>query len=46
MQALSDSDWFLPVEREGLQNILTERRLHAQLTKIKMENRVTTSDNS
>ena len=24
MQALSDSDWFIPVEREGLQNILTE----------------------
>ncbi|GAA5130815.1 hypothetical protein GCM10025767_02300 [Thalassotalea piscium] len=27
MQALSDSDWFLPVEREGLQNILTERKI-------------------
>lgn len=27
MQALSDSDWFLPLEREGLQNILTERKI-------------------
>lgn len=27
MQALSDSSWFLPVEREGLQNILTERKI-------------------
>lgn len=27
MQALSDSDWFLPVEREGLQNVLTERKI-------------------
>ncbi len=27
MQALSDSDWFMPVEREGLQNILTERKI-------------------
>jgi curli production assembly/transport component CsgG len=27
IQALSDSDWFLPVEREGLQNILTERKI-------------------
>ena len=27
MQTLSDSDWFLPVEREGLQNILTERKI-------------------
>jgi len=27
MQALSDSDWFIPVEREGLQNILTERKI-------------------
>jgi curli production assembly/transport component CsgG len=27
MQALTDSDWFLPVEREGLQNILTERKI-------------------
>lgn len=27
MQALSDSQWFLPVEREGLQNILTERKI-------------------
>lgn len=27
MQALSDSDWFLPVEREGLQNIITERKI-------------------
>ncbi|MBN7818636.1 transporter [Bowmanella sp. Y26] len=27
MQALADSNWFLPVEREGLQNILTERKI-------------------
>ena len=27
MQALSDSGWFVPVEREGLQNILTERKI-------------------
>lgn len=27
MQALSDSEWFLPVEREGLQNIITERKI-------------------
>ncbi|KKK79502.1 hypothetical protein LCGC14_2832830, partial [marine sediment metagenome] len=27
MQALHESDWFLPVEREGLQNILTERKI-------------------
>ena len=27
MQTLSETDWFLPVEREGLQNILTERKI-------------------
>jgi curli production assembly/transport component CsgG len=27
MQVLSDTNWFLPVEREGLQNILTERKI-------------------
>ena len=27
VQALSDSDWFAPVEREGLQNIITERKI-------------------
>ena len=27
IQALSDSDWFSPVEREGLQNIITERKI-------------------
>jgi curli production assembly/transport component CsgG len=27
VKALKDSGWFLPVEREGLQNLLTERRL-------------------
>lgn len=27
MQTLSDSRWFLPVEREGLQNVLTERKI-------------------
>ena len=27
MQILSDSTWFMPVEREGLQNILTERKI-------------------
>lgn len=26
-QALSDSTWFIPLEREGLQNILTERKI-------------------
>lgn len=27
MQTLSDSKWFAPLEREGLQNILTERKI-------------------
>jgi curli production assembly/transport component CsgG len=27
MKALKDSRWFIPVEREGLQNVLTERRI-------------------
>ncbi|WP_404343714.1 CsgG/HfaB family protein [Pseudoalteromonas mariniglutinosa] len=27
VQALHESDWFVPVEREGLQNILTERKI-------------------
>lgn len=27
MQTLGDTRWFLPVEREGLQNILTERKI-------------------
>ena len=27
VKALKDSGWFLPVEREGLQNLLTERRI-------------------
>jgi len=27
MQALDDSSWFIPVEREGLQNVLTERKI-------------------
>lgn len=27
MKALMESRWFLPVEREGLQNLLTERRI-------------------
>jgi curli production assembly/transport component CsgG len=27
VKALSDSNWFIPVEREGLQNVLTERRI-------------------
>ncbi len=27
IQALHESDWFTPVEREGLQNILTERKI-------------------
>ena len=26
-KALSDSNWFIPVEREGLQNLLTERKI-------------------
>lgn len=27
--SLLDSKWFLPLEREGLQNLLTERKLFA-----------------
>jgi curli production assembly/transport component CsgG len=27
MQTLGETDWFMPVEREGLQNILTERKI-------------------
>ncbi len=27
VKAISDSGWFIPVEREGLQNLLTERRI-------------------
>lgn len=27
VKALGDSGWFIPVEREGLQNLLTERRI-------------------
>lgn len=27
IQALHDSKWFIPVEREGLQNLLTERKI-------------------
>ena len=27
VKALADSGWFVPVEREGLQNLLTERRI-------------------
>lgn len=27
VQALKDSGWFIPVEREGLQNLLTERKI-------------------
>lgn len=27
VNALLDSDWFIPVEREGLQNLLTERKI-------------------
>jgi len=27
VKALADSQWFIPVEREGLQNVLTERRI-------------------
>jgi curli production assembly/transport component CsgG len=27
VKALADSRWFIPVEREGLQNVLTERRI-------------------
>lgn len=27
VQALKDSEWFVPVEREGLQNLLTERKM-------------------
>jgi curli production assembly/transport component CsgG len=27
VKAMADSQWFIPVEREGLQNLLTERRI-------------------
>ena len=27
IQALNESNWFIPVEREGLQNLLTERKI-------------------
>ncbi len=27
VKALKDSDWYIPVEREGLQNLLTERKI-------------------
>ncbi|MBM7074395.1 CsgG/HfaB family protein [Shewanella sp. 202IG2-18] len=27
LQTLLDTDWFIPVEREGLQNLLTERKI-------------------
>ncbi len=27
-QAMLDSDWFIPVEREGLNNLLTERKIY------------------
>ncbi|MCF2908343.1 CsgG/HfaB family protein [Pseudoalteromonas sp. DL2-H2.2] len=27
MQALHETDWFIPIEREGLQNLLTERKI-------------------
>lgn len=27
VQALKDSQWFIPIEREGLQNLLTERKI-------------------
>ncbi len=27
VKAMNDSDWFIPVEREGLQNLLTERKI-------------------
>ncbi|KZN66103.1 transporter [Pseudoalteromonas luteoviolacea CPMOR-1] len=27
IQALHETDWFIPVEREGLQNLLTERKI-------------------
>ena len=27
VQALKESDWFIPIEREGLQNLLTERKI-------------------
>lgn len=33
VQALNDSNWFVPVEREGLQNLLTERKIIRALEK-------------
>lgn len=37
IQALLDSDWFIPVEREGFPDLLTERKIILQLSKV-MEN--------
>jgi len=36
-QALSDSMWFIPLEREGLQNILTERKITRAANKFKKQ---------
>lgn len=38
VSSLRDSGWFIPVEREGLQNLLTERKIIRATEKIKNEN--------
>ncbi len=37
--ALLDSKWFIPLEREGLQNLLTERKIIRAAQKKKMRSR-------
>lgn len=37
VKAMVDSQWFIPVEREGLQNLLTERRIVRALESQKQE---------
>ncbi|RTZ67602.1 MAG: hypothetical protein DSZ29_00520 [Aquificaceae bacterium] len=43
IKAVQDSGWFIPVEREGLQNLLTERKIvRSSIKKIKDKKRVST----
>ncbi|MGN7611575.1 CsgG/HfaB family protein [Magnetococcales bacterium HHB-1] len=39
VKALEDSGWFVPVEREGLQNLLTERKIYLATAKKLKKNR-------
>lgn len=43
VKALSDSGWFVPVEREGLQNLLTERKIFRSIEAPAGSNNVTAS---